>query len=81
MLPSLITMPPPPRVNLRCMNEWQMTHEVCEFLRPKARAEDGTETRGVVFGDLINYNDEEGGEGLGWNDLIPQVVWRGTDFR
>ena len=67
ILPSLITMPPPPMMHLRCMNEWQLHGEVCEFLLPK-----NTEhSRGLVFGETI---------GLNYDDLIPQLIWRGTDF-
>ncbi|KAL9188267.1 hypothetical protein ACHAXT_006645 [Thalassiosira profunda] len=82
ILPSLVMMPPPPRMHLRCMAEWQVNHEVCEFLLPKRMIEEGVETRGMVFGEHINYNarEKKGDDGLTWDDLIPQLVWRGTDF-
>lgn len=88
-LQSLVVMPPPPRVHLRCMAEWQMYHNVCPFLMPKTVKEDGSETPGLVFGEHINYNEDaerkkktkEGEvEELFWGDLIPQVVWRGADL-
>ena len=76
ILPTLITMPPPLRMHLRCMAEWQARHEVCEYLLPKTIAADGRETQGVVFGKVT----EEGEEGIVWEDLINQVVWRGQDY-
>ena len=88
-LQSLVVMPPPPRVHLRCMAEWQMYHNVCPFLMPKTVKEDGSETPGLVFGEHINYNEDaeqkkktkEGEvEELTWGDLVPQVVWRGADL-
>jgi len=66
ILPSMIIMPPEPRMHLRCLNDYQQLGEVCEFLLPM---KDGS--RGLVFGDDV---------GLAWEGLIPQVVWRGTDF-
>ncbi|KAL7538398.1 hypothetical protein ACHAXR_008530 [Thalassiosira sp. AJA248-18] len=87
ILPSLVVMPPPPNIHLRCMAEWQVSHEVCEFLLPKRVTKDGRETPGLVFGEHINYNvngNEKKGaeedEGIFWEDLIPQVVWRGADI-
>eukprot|EP00571_Detonula_confervacea_P016931 CAMPEP_0172303258 /NCGR_PEP_ID=MMETSP1058-20130122/4817_1 /TAXON_ID=83371 /ORGANISM="Detonula confervacea, Strain CCMP 353" /LENGTH=589 /DNA_ID=CAMNT_0013014003 /DNA_START=219 /DNA_END=1986 /DNA_ORIENTATION=+ len=87
ILPSLITMPPTSKMHLHCMAEWMIRHEVCEFLMPKRKKKDGSEseTDGIVFGEHINYNmngakrigDKKGG--LVWEDLIPQVVWRGGD--
>ncbi|KAL7470424.1 hypothetical protein ACHAXS_010660 [Conticribra weissflogii] len=66
ILPSMIIMPPEPRMHLRCLNDYQQLGEVCEFLLPM---KDGS--RGLVFGDDV---------GLTWDSLTPQVVWRGTDF-
>ncbi|KAL7528495.1 hypothetical protein ACHAWF_002585 [Thalassiosira exigua] len=82
ILPTLITMPPPPGVHLRCMAEWQVRHEICEFLLPKRTTEDGRAPKGIVFGEHINYNPKgiRGDGGLVWEDLIPQVVWRGADY-
>lgn len=72
ILPSLVTMPPPQRIHLRCMSEWQMNHEICEFLLPKSTKKEGGETRGIVFSEHVND--------LAWEDLIPQVERRGNDF-
>jgi len=87
ILPTLIIMPPPPRIHLRCMAEWQVRHEVCEFLLPMRKTKEGRDTLGLIFGEHVNYKvngdrgqrDEEDGM-MVWEDLIPQVVWRGTDF-
>jgi len=84
ILPTLVLMPPPPNKHLRCMAEWQIRNEVCEFLLPKQVTIDGKETNGITYGEHGNYNlrtrDENGARGIGWDDLIPQVVWRGSDF-
>ena len=85
ILPSLVVMPPPPRVHLRCMTEWMIKHEVCEFLLPTQLKKDGTQSLGMIFGTDINYNPNdttlniENGE-IGWYNLINQIVWRGSDF-
>jgi len=84
ILPGLVLMPPPPNKHLRCMAEWQMRHEVCEFLLPKQVTSNGKETNGITYGELVDYNlgtrDDNVEGGIGWDDLIPQVVWRGSDF-
>ena len=88
ILPSLVVMPPPtaPMHFLGCMARWQAHHEVCEDLEPKRAVSEGgaAETKGLVFGEHIGYNaggmenaKERGG--VVWEDLIPQVIWRGTD--
>lgn len=81
ILPSVVTMPPPPRVHLRCMAEWQVYHEVCEFLQPKRITMDGRveNESGILFGENIIDGGSVRGRGLVWEDLIPQVVWRGAN--
>jgi len=86
ILPSLVIMPPPPTRHLRCMHEWQIDHKVCEFLKPIRTNILGVGTGGIVFGEHANHNlrgwiDREGKtRGFKWEDLEPQVVWRGRDF-
>ena len=56
ILPSLVVMPPPPGLHLRCMMEWQRNHEICEFLESKKMVtSDGRESQGLIFGEHINY--------------------------
>lgn len=85
ILPSLITMPPALNMHLNCMSYWHINHDICECWQPKRFMEDGSETDGLVFGEHIGYNTHratrlgEKVDGLSWEDLIPQVVWRGVD--
>ncbi|KAL7495686.1 hypothetical protein ACHAWT_006868 [Skeletonema menzelii] len=64
MFPNMIAMPMPGE-HLDCFVKWSISKEVCAQFQPK---EDGRGV-GLVFG-----------EGLSYDDLIPQVIWRGTDF-
>ena len=70
VFPSMIAMPMPQGNHLHCYHGWLSLHResVCNFYLPRSPTIPG----GLVFGDQV---------GLTWNDLIPQVVWRGTDFR
>ncbi len=81
--PSMIAMPQPVRPHTPCFEEWHHKGTVCKDLQPMAmhpleNADDnagggggGTFKDGLVFGDQL---------GLSWDRLIPQVIWRGTDF-
>lgn len=66
MFPTTIGMPMPEKYNLYCFENWLTRRGICRPLRSSADA-DGE----LVYGDDV---------GLEWDDLIPQVVWRGTDF-
>jgi len=81
ILPSMIAMPLPVRPHLPCFDEWQ-THNfgeggVCRDLRPKVDFEDLAVRTGLVFGRELGMLRD--GEAY-WDDLVPQIVWRGTDF-
>mmetsp|Transcript_28707 Transcript_28707/g.58554 ORF Transcript_28707/g.58554 Transcript_28707/m.58554 type:complete len:443 (-) Transcript_28707:605-1933(-) len=72
--PSMIPMPNPQGNHLQCYHHWaRWTAEgkrdvVCNFYLPRSPSV----PNGLVFGETV---------GLSWDDLIPQVIWRGTDFR
>ncbi|KAL9188250.1 hypothetical protein ACHAXT_006628 [Thalassiosira profunda] len=68
LFPSMLAMPMPDRHNLYCFEMWATHGSVCRQMRP-TRPEDPKAE--LVFGDEL---------GLTWEELIPQVVWRGTDF-
>jgi len=63
VVPSTIAMPLPERNHLPCFHQWLEHGSVCKLLKPKAKGN----PQGIEFG-----NQE-------WKDLIPQVIWRGTD--
>ena len=68
MFPNMIAMPMPVPEHLDCLEKWVVHGEVC----PRLRARSASDVDGeFVYGDQV---------GLAWEDLIPQVVWRGTDF-
>mmetsp|Transcript_7676 Transcript_7676/g.16633 ORF Transcript_7676/g.16633 Transcript_7676/m.16633 type:complete len:667 (+) Transcript_7676:142-2142(+) len=67
MFPNIIAMPMPVPHHLNCFSTWATAKTVCKELREKGIDEKAM----LLFGDAI---------GLKWEDLIPQVVWRGTDF-
>ena len=56
---------PMPGEHLDCFVSWSLTKEVCSQFQP--RQDYGGQ--GMVFG-----------EGQAYEDLTPQVIWRGTDF-
>jgi len=68
LFPNMISMPMPTKEHLDCFCEYAMYGgRVCNQLLA-----DGSTHRGrLTFGDEI---------GLKWEDLTPQLVWRGTDF-
>lgn len=80
VLPSLVTMPMAAPPHMPCFDYWLRGLGVCPGLQPRFRLEGVGITRreklvdhkeGLVFGDEL---------GLDWKDLIPSVLWRGTDF-
>ncbi|KAL7531968.1 hypothetical protein ACHAWF_003976 [Thalassiosira exigua] len=90
-MPTAIAMPQSPRPHVPCFAEFQDTGSVCQDLRPRsidrrelAAPSNGDEDlktgqhfhHGLVFGKEMGLLDEPDY----WDDLIPQVIWRGTDF-
>ncbi|KAL7491036.1 hypothetical protein ACHAWT_001260, partial [Skeletonema menzelii] len=67
--PTMIAMPMPQNNHLACFETYAASaHQViCPMHLPR----DHGNPRGLVFEETV---------GLGWDDLIPSVVWRGTDF-
>lgn len=77
-LPNMIAMPMP-MVHLQCMKTWIMTggESVCNSFvgtdQPAGKTRQGKQIMGkLVFGDIL--------QDLSWENLKPQVIWRGTDF-
>ncbi|KAL7534118.1 hypothetical protein ACHAXR_005643 [Thalassiosira sp. AJA248-18] len=68
IFPNMITMPMPERHHLLCFEEWVKFGTVCTQL--KAADEKGGNGE-LVFGEE---------KGLEWDKLIPQLIWRGSDF-
>jgi hypothetical protein len=64
-LPNRLAMPVPQK-HLGCFIHWIEHGDVCEEFLPRGP----TNQFGLVFGESVS---------LTWEDLIPQVVWRGTD--
>lgn len=91
-MPTAIAMPQSPRPHIPCIDEFQTTGKVCQDLQPRvmnaasnAAAVGGTQDlktgqhfqHGLVFGQELGLIT---GQNY-WDNLIPQVVWRGTDFK
>ncbi|KAL7540603.1 hypothetical protein ACHAXR_010245, partial [Thalassiosira sp. AJA248-18] len=82
LLPSMIAMPMPVRPHLPCFDEWQYSGKdkkhVCNDLQPKKDlSTKSTIKEGIVFGEELGLLKNK----KYWEeDLIPQIVWRGTDF-
>jgi hypothetical protein len=76
-LPSAVAMPPPVMPHLPCFHEWQ-TAATTTLSESGQEVEDQEEVvcdalQPPVYGSVINENDY-------WDRLVPQIVWRGTDF-
>jgi len=67
LFPSMIAMPMPVASHLNCFETWATHKIICKQLRSITSDEQAE----LVYGEDL---------GLEWKDLIPQVVWRGTDF-
>jgi hypothetical protein len=92
--PSMIAMPLPVRPHMPCFDEWQEGGTLCLDLQPTGA--DPPPSNGASMGAEKLLNDIKGGmpfgEELGiissdrgddssyWDALVPQVIWRGTDF-
>merc|ERR1719253_1632102 len=68
LLPTTIGMPVPQKNHLSCYHSWTATRQVC---RPYLPRETGN-PEGLVFPETIGVRS--------WDQLVPQIVWRGTDF-
>ncbi|KAL7486764.1 hypothetical protein ACHAW6_012358 [Cyclotella cf. meneghiniana] len=82
ILPSGITMPLPVKPHLPCFDSWQQSMsrdgsrgKVCGYLLP--------ERISSMQSEIFPTNIQHGlifREDLSWDALIPQIIWRGTDF-
>lgn len=85
VIPNMIAMPNPQKNHLHCLDEWTEELEryqkeeeaamaavelprVCPYYRPRNERN----ALGLVYGETIGI--------ASWEELIPTVVWRGTDF-
>jgi len=70
IIPNMIAMPPPDSINMHCFRSYVTSEHtsVCQSIKPASPTDGG---EGLVFGEEF---------GLKWENLKPQVVWRGTDF-
>lgn len=66
--PNMVAMPMPGG-HLSCFEQWAVSGTVCT--RWKAATKEHGENGGLEFGEE---------NGLDWDDLIPQLIWRGSDF-
>jgi len=67
LYPNLIAMPMP-GMHVKCFAQWADKGTVCGGLRPM---------HGIPANGELAFGEELG---LEWDNLKPQVVWRGTDF-
>ena len=65
--PTMIGMPMAQINHVSCYQTFAAHQMVCPYYLPRSPGN----PQGLVFEETV---------GLGWDDLIPQVVWRGTDF-
>mmetsp|Transcript_2194 Transcript_2194/g.3893 ORF Transcript_2194/g.3893 Transcript_2194/m.3893 type:complete len:633 (-) Transcript_2194:77-1975(-) len=68
VFPTMITMPMPQMNHLSCYHYWALHHQICHYYLPRTLGN----PEGLVFAETIGVKS--------WDELIPQVVWRGTDF-
>mmetsp|Transcript_22893 Transcript_22893/g.41071 ORF Transcript_22893/g.41071 Transcript_22893/m.41071 type:complete len:579 (-) Transcript_22893:199-1935(-) len=69
IFPNMMAMPMPTGEHIHCFKNFAQSKSVCLQMQVK-EGPDGPKGA-QVFGEEF---------GLKWEDLIPQVVWRGTDF-
>ena len=65
--PSMIAMPMAQINHVSCFQTFAAHQMVCPYYLPRSPGN----PQGLVFEETV---------GLRWDDLIPSVVWRGTDF-
>jgi len=69
LFPTMVTMPMPQKNHLSCFHYFALHGIICDYYLQRSPSN----PQGLVFPENI--------EGVtSWDDLIPQVVWRGTDF-
>jgi hypothetical protein len=82
IMPSAIAMPMPVKPHLPCFESWQQSvfrdksaGRVCGYLLPEQidKGLHNPNTVGVQHGLIFAENTS-------WDTLIPQIIWRGTDF-
>jgi len=69
LYPNMVAMPMPEWYHLLCFEQWVTSGTVCNELTA-ATHEHGAHN-GLEFGEE---------NGLDWDGLIPQLIWRGSDF-
>ena len=82
IIPNMIAMPMPEPHHLPCFRMWADKHQICDELQPKQVVERRRNTGELYKGrGQSHYQMVYGKEyGIEWDELIPQIVWRGTDF-
>ena len=88
ILPSAIPMPMPVKPHLPCFESWQQSihrdntsGRVCGYLLPERIISDNG--KGVNSDPAAVIGIQHGlvfAENIAWDNLIPQIIWRGTDF-
>ena len=73
IIPTLIGMPMPQQTHSDCYNQWTTQQTICGPYLPRSRIN----AKGLIFPEQLTT---KAGHLVGWDDLIPQVVWRGSDF-
>ncbi|KAK1743496.1 glycosyltransferase (family 90) [Skeletonema marinoi] len=67
IFPSMIAMPMAQINHVSCFQTFAAHQMVCPYYQARSPGN----PQGLVFEETV---------GVGWDDLIPSVVWRGTDF-
>ena len=65
LFPSMIPMPMPEYHHIKCFEQWVKFKNICPGLKSISNGGE------LAFSDEVQKT---------WDQLIPQVVWRGTDF-
>ncbi|KAL9178380.1 hypothetical protein ACHAXT_000027 [Thalassiosira profunda] len=76
MYSTMLAMPMPEPRHLNCFEEWAARGTVCDVLQA-GKGPGGQRPHGEDVHGGLAFGDEEGS---GWDELIPQLIWRGTDF-
>ncbi|KAL3794197.1 hypothetical protein HJC23_012904 [Cyclotella cryptica] len=82
ILPSGIAMPMPVKPHLPCFDSWQQSifrdktgGRVCGYLLPERISSEQSDPKAVMMQHGLIFRED-----FSWAELIPQIVWRGTDF-
>ena len=91
-MPTAIPMPQSPRPHIPCIDEYQTTGNVCQDLRPQVADVTSKASAAAADGDKVLQSGKHFKHGLVfgkefgllrpnyWDNLVPQVIWRGSDF-